>query len=48
MKKKDYDRPTAELLVLDMQRGVLDASVDEVGGDQLPTLGKDDDTLGWN
>lgn len=47
MKRRTYDSPTAEILQLDLQQGVLDAS-NGLSGDQLPTLGQDDSTLGWN
>ena len=48
MHRKEYDCPEAEILQLDLQQGVLDASGNSVYGDDLPTLNKDDNTLGWN
>lgn len=47
MNRNAYDSPEVEILQLDMQQGVLDAS-NGLSGDQLPTLGTDDNTLGWN
>lgn len=47
MNRKTYDCPEVEILQLDMQQGVLDVS-NGLSGDQLPSLGTDDSTLGWN
>ena len=47
MKQNAYVSPEAGILQLDMQQGVLDAS-NGLSGDSLPTLDKDDTTLGWN
>ena len=50
MKKSQFIPPEAEIVVIKLRRNILYTSdeIDSLDGDMLPSLERDDETLGWD